>query len=118
MIRSRRLATRVAATLAALLTLASCSPINALSGVIPGGTYELSADVSYGPLARHKLDVYRPISTPPAAGWPVVVFFYAGSWNRGERREHKFTGEALASRGGLTSWPTTASIAKYAGPTS
>jgi len=32
----------------------------------------------------------------------VVVFFYGGSWNRGERADYKFVGEALASRGVLT----------------
>ena len=38
----------------------------------------------------------------PAAGWPVVVFIYGGSWNTGERAQYQFVGEALASRGVLT----------------
>jgi acetyl esterase/lipase len=32
----------------------------------------------------------------------VAVFFYGGSWNRGERADYRFVGEALASRGVLT----------------
>ena len=32
----------------------------------------------------------------------MVVFFYGGSWNSGERRNFAFVGEALASRGILT----------------
>ena len=29
----------------------------------------------------------------------MVVFFYGGSWNRGERADYQFVGEALAGRG-------------------
>ena len=38
----------------------------------------------------------------PAGGWPVVVFFYGGSWNTGDRAQYRFVGAALASRGVLT----------------
>ncbi len=30
---------------------------------------------------------------------PVVIFFYGGSWKRGERAHYRFIGQALASRG-------------------
>ena len=43
----------------------------------------------------------RPCSAPPA-GFPVVVFFYGGTWTSGERGDYKFMGEALAERGILT----------------
>jgi acetyl esterase/lipase len=48
--------------------------------------------------ARHhlKLDVYRPAGVEHA---PVVVFFYGGSWVRGERAWYRFVGTALASHG-------------------
>ena len=87
---------------AALVSLVACSPLGTLNAVIPSGRYTISADVAYGALARQRLDIYRPSSTAPAAGWPVVVFFYGGSWNRGEKADYKFAGEALASRGVLT----------------
>ena len=87
---------------ATLLALAACSPLGTLNAVIPGSSYTLKPDVAYGPLARQRLDIYRPADAAPAAGWPVVVFFYGGSWNRGEKGEYKFVGEALASRGVLT----------------
>lgn len=84
---------------AALFALAACSPLGTLNAVIPSGSYTISADVAYGPLARQRLDIYRPNIAAPALGWPVVVFFYGGSWNRGEKADYKFAGEALASRG-------------------
>lgn len=87
---------------AAVMSLAACSPLGTLNAVIPSRGYAINADVAYGPLARQRLDIYRPSSAAPAAGWPVVVFFYGGSWNRGEKADYKFAGEALASRGVLT----------------
>ena len=92
----------LAMALAAMLALAACSPLGTLNAVIPGSSYTLSANVAYGPLPRQRLDIYRPTAAAPAAGWPVVVFFYGGSWNRGEKADYKFVGEALASRGVLT----------------
>nr|WP_284399548.1 alpha/beta hydrolase [Dyella lipolytica] len=43
-----------------------------------------------------KLDVYRPVGVEHA---PVVVFFYGGSWVRGERAWYRFVGTAFASHG-------------------
>ena len=98
----RNAAIMVAATVVALVGLAACSPLGTLNAVIPASGYRLTSDVAYGTLPRQRLDIYRPTSTAPAAGWPVVVFFYGGSWNRGEKADYKFVGEALASRGVLT----------------
>lgn len=48
--------------------------------------------------ARHqlKLDVYQPANAKNA---PVVVFFYGGSWMKGERAWYRFVGTALAAHG-------------------
>jgi len=91
------------AAASALAALAACSPIGALNALVPGDTHDLVRDVAYGPDTRDKLDIYRPRgAAAPAAGYPVVVFFYGGSWNRGDRADYKFVGEALAARGILT----------------
>lgn len=88
--------------LAAAAALVACSPLTALNALAPGSTYERAADIAYGAGPRHRLDVYRPTQAAPAGGWPVVVFFYGGSWNRGARGDYAFVGEALAARGILT----------------
>ena len=88
--------------LATVVALVACSPLGTLNAVVPSSSYTLNANVAYGPLARQRLDIYRPADAAPAAGWPVVVFFYGGSWNRGEKGDYKFVGEALASRGVMT----------------
>ena len=87
----------------AVTGLAACAPLrvlNALAGASTG--HVLSQGVAFGSHARQALDVYTPVAPAPAGGWPVVVFFYGGSWNSGERADYGFVGAALAARGVLT----------------
>ncbi len=87
----------------ALAGLAACAPVKALNTIAAAsGGFKEAADIAYGPLARQKLDLYTPTTAAPPGGWPVVVFFYGGSWNSGERAEYRFVGTALAARGVLT----------------
>ena len=82
--------------------LAGCSATGMLNAVTPSSSYTRSSDIAYGTLPRQKLDIYTPTAERPAAGWPVVVFFYGGSWNSGSRDQYQFVAEALAARGALT----------------
>ena len=86
------------AMLPALLT--ACSAVDVLNATVSKDTYQLEADVPYGPDPRQRLDVYRPINREGLA--PMVVFFYGGSWSSGDRADYRFVGEALASRGVVT----------------
>ena len=88
--------------LAALVLLVACAPMATLNAIASREGPTATSAVSYGPLPRHKLDIYRPQAAAPPAGWPVAVFFYGGSWNRGERADYRFVGSALAARGVLT----------------
>ena len=72
-------------------------PLDLINAITPGSHSEKTLGLSYGTDVRQKLDIYRPIAQDQAA--PVVVFFYGGSWNRGERADYAFVGEALAARG-------------------
>lgn len=90
----------VAAGIVMLLGLGACSPLTLLNAVTPASSYKKSADIAYGTGPRQRLDVYTPIKAgSPAA---VVVFFYGGSWNNGNRADYAFVGSALASRGIVT----------------
>jgi acetyl esterase/lipase len=79
--------------------LAGCA--SGLNKLKPSSTFAFTEGVGYGPNPRQKLDVYQPATPAPPGGWPVVVFFYGGSWHWGNRAEYTFAGEALASRGVL-----------------
>jgi len=97
-----RIALLISAVTVAMITMMACAPVSVINAITPSGTYSLQDGVGYGPLARQKLDIYTPNTAAPVGGWPVVVFFYGGSWVNGERADYRFLGEALASRGVLT----------------
>ena len=92
----------IALLLATLVLLAACSPLPVLTGVRARGTESVEPGVRYGEGPRRQLDIHTPASAAPPGGWPVVVFFYGGSWNSGSRADYHFVGEALAARGVLT----------------
>lgn len=82
------------------ITSSACSPIRMLNAIVPENTYQLQSAIAYGDLPRQKLDIYMPNqkSQSPAAR-KVVIFFYGGSWDSGERADYKFAAEALVSHG-------------------
>lgn len=88
---------RLSMLLAALLALAACSPFTILNATLGEDEFAVQSAIRFGPEARHALDVYVPARRDGAL--PVVVFFYGGSWQSGERADYLFAAEALASRG-------------------
>ena len=85
--------------LAALLTVAACSPLRAFNALVPkdGGATILASGVASGEGPRRKLDVYAP--NPMDRPKPVIIFLYGGSWNSGARGGYAFVGHALAAAG-------------------
>lgn len=77
--------------------LSACSGHFWINTLVPRWGYDRHTDIAYGQQARQKLDVYTPSES--AAGHPVVVFFYGGSWQTGDKEGYRFVGQALASRG-------------------
>ncbi len=76
---------------------AACAPVKVLNSLIPDHGYQLHAEIAYGDLPRQKLDIYRPKQS--SHDLPVVIFYYGGSWDSGERADYKFVAEALTSYG-------------------
>ena len=68
----------------------------------PVGAWEQHESLTYGPASRQMLDVYRPRH---AAGAPLLVFFYGGSWQNGSRDLYPFLGASLAAEGIVTAVP-------------
>ncbi len=85
--------------LAALAAWAASAPAAALNALSALDSRRVAHGLPYGSLPRQRFDLYRPNDAAPAAGWPLVVFFYGGAWRRGERADYRFVGEALAARG-------------------
>jgi acetyl esterase/lipase len=85
-----------------IITVAISAPAVVLNWVASIRSHRVQESLPYGLLPRQRLDVYAPSAVASSSGHPVVVFFYGGSWNRGERADYRFVGEALAARGVLT----------------
>jgi acetyl esterase/lipase len=79
--------------------LAGCTPQAVLNALAAAGAHRIDEGLAYGPDPRQRLDLHRPLDE--TATTPLVVFFPGGAWNRGERRDYRFVGSALASRGCL-----------------
>lgn len=94
-------ASMLVALVCACTALAGCSPFAFQNAAAPGKELSGQADVAYGPLSRQKLDVYVP-DAAVARPYPVVVFFYGGGWESGQRKDDRFVGAELATRGVVT----------------
>jgi acetyl esterase/lipase len=84
--------------------LSACTQLGllALNTVATFSDYSRQTGVVYGPAPANSLDLYLP-SNP--AGAPVVVFFFGGGWNSGDKSSYKFVGAALAAAGVITVIP-------------
>lgn len=63
----------------------------------------VASGVTYGARQRQRLDVFAP--SRRGGPWPVLVFFYGGAWNEGDRRDFAFVGRWLAAAGYLVVVP-------------
>ena len=91
---------------AAAFLLAGCSPLKTLNSLVPDSGFNVTKDIAYGDDAREKLDVYVPVADSKtattntvAAKRPLIVFFYGGNWQSGDRGGYKFVAEALTAQG-------------------
>jgi acetyl esterase/lipase len=75
-----------------------CDPARVVNALVSPDQFRVLPDQHYGEAPRQRLDVYRPASDDGSPK-PVVVFFYGGKWQSGDKADYLFVGEALASRG-------------------
>jgi acetyl esterase/lipase len=75
--------------------------LNALDALLAGRKAKrVARDVPFGPGPRQRLDVYAPRAG--GNGHPVLVFFYGGNWDSGEKHDYAFVGRAFAASGYVT----------------
>jgi acetyl esterase/lipase len=87
----------------AVTVTTACSPVKVLNTLVPANGYQLQADIAYGDLSRQKLDIYQPKLKNERL--PVVIFYYGGSWDSGDKSDYKFAAEAFTSNGFVTVIP-------------
>jgi acetyl esterase/lipase len=87
-----------AAALLIVLILAGCAPLApVLNLLISREGYSIKEDLAYGANPRQKLDVYTPDHLTGKA--PVILFFYGGSWQTGNKEQYLAFGESFATKG-------------------
>jgi acetyl esterase/lipase len=79
-----------------------CAPVDLLNATVRTAGVTVTRDIAYGDGPRRMLDIYRPDTPGP---YPVVVFFYGGSWRDGSKGDYKFVAASLARHGVLTVVP-------------
>jgi len=84
--------------LGACISLSACTrlQVTAANGIASFGHYSRQTDLTYGPLPANTLDLYLPST---GKNHPVVVFFFGGGWDSGDKAFYKFVGAALAEAG-------------------
>src|SRR3546814_18404328 len=87
---------RLALLAMAVLLGSGCE--RALFGFLNRGLPPPESTAVFAPELGLALDIYRP-TRPAATPTPVVLFFYGGSWQRGERAQYRFVGQRLAANG-------------------
>jgi acetyl esterase/lipase len=78
------------------------SGIGILNAIAIGVGVEVTRTIRFADGKRGLLDVYAPKGVVNA---PVVVFFYGGGWESGDRADYRFAAMALARRGFVTVVP-------------
>jgi acetyl esterase/lipase len=85
------------------LLVTACTPVGLLDAITPAGAYRPYLGIAYGPEPRQRLDVYMPEG--PARPRPVIVFFYGGNWQSGNRGAYRFVAESLTRAGAIVVIP-------------
>jgi acetyl esterase/lipase len=73
------------------------SPFQLINLLVPRAGYRVHRALAFGSDPRQKLDVYVPDGLKGPA--PVVLFFYGGGWQGGNRGDYLAFGQAFASAG-------------------
>ena len=89
--------------LLAWLLLAGCSPLYLVNLVSTESDSVTIVHQRYGKEPRRQLDIFVPERI--VADSPVIVFFYGGSWKRGDKGNYGFVGHRLGSKGYITVIP-------------
>lgn len=73
------------------------SPFAVINLLVSRAGYQIHRGLAYGAEPRQKLDIYVPSGLEAPA--PVVLFFYGGGWQSGDRADYLAFGQAFASAG-------------------
>ncbi len=82
--------------MAGLLTLSGCTGVQILNNLAPTEAIRPVISREYDPDHHLALDIYQPTHAEQA---PVIIFFWGGRWEDGDKSLYRFVGAELASKG-------------------
>ncbi len=83
--------------LIAAVFLAGCDKLSAFNQIQAGQYKPDIADLSYGQDDRQVLDVYLPTASAQPA--PLIIWFYGGSWDSGDKAKYAFVAKRFNELG-------------------
>jgi acetyl esterase/lipase len=89
--------------LLSMLATAGCTKFDLLNATIPSCGYARTSNLAYANLPQQKLDVYVPRHAKPKTA--VVIFFYGGDWQDGNKGDYRFVAQAITSKGFIAVLP-------------
>lgn len=87
---------KLSITLLTTVLLSGCDALGAFNFLQAGRIAPAFADVAYGDHPRQRLDIYLPANAGPA---PLLVFFYGGAWDSGEKSKYAFVARRFTAMG-------------------
>ncbi|VUD59331.1 Carboxylesterase NlhH [Thalassocella blandensis] len=89
------------------LFLGACSKVayEALNAPSRFSDVDRTKDIVFDTEHKLKLDIYREEKVSSSASLPVIVFFYGGKWQIGEKSEYRFVGSKMAEKGYIAVLP-------------
>ncbi len=85
-----------------MVTAPMLRPATLLNLAAPRSGIRVETSLTYGGGERLRLDVYSPAAARDA---PVIVFFYGGSWQRGQKETYRFVAAEMARQGFVAAVP-------------
>ncbi len=76
---------------------AKTKAMSLVSQLVANQNISVQKNISYGPLNRQSLDHYQPKTGSTQK--PILIFYYGGGWESGEKSIYHFIGAELASKG-------------------
>lgn len=86
-----------------ILLVSACSPLQILNVAVNDEDYKSILNQSYGPAARQKLNIFVPNTVQDKTD--VIVFYYGGRWQSGQKEHYEFVADALTAKGFVTVLP-------------
>ena len=80
-----------------VLPLSACSVLDIVNALTPDSRSSVNTGIAYGEHPRQQLDVYIPLT--PIDDAVIIVFFYGGGWDSGDRTSYEFVARKLADTG-------------------